>query len=177
MLTILGQSGGPTQLSANDDVFGVMTQVPTGAVKHSADGLVAASGNTAFGSPFDVQCFTSQAASADTDVDLCSSDCPYKMRILSVTVECADDGKGAATGPTARVAVGVSQGGSSSCGSVDVTDLKTGERRELPVGRFSANDVIPADGSLRVSVHSSLATQDKAYTYKLIVTLRCQRVV
>ncbi len=175
-LTILGQSGGPTSLSANDDTFGIMTQVPTGAVKHSEGGLKNASGNTNFGTPFNLTCYTSQTADAETAVNFCSSNAPYKFQVLSAEVTCLDDGKGASAGGQNGCSVGLNQGGRSGMGSVDAGGMEQGETREVKMG-LSGNDVVAESGSLRVQVNSRLGLHDKAFTYKLLVTLKCVRVV
>lgn len=175
-LVILGQSGGPTQLSANDDTFGIMTQVPTGAVKHSEAGLKAATGNTNFGTPFDLTCYVAHATDTKTSINLCSSDAPYKFQVLSAEVTCLDDGKGASEGGQSGCSVGINQGGSSGMGSVDAGGMIQGETRKVKMGS-TGNDVVAADGSLRVQVNSRLGLHDKSFTYKLLITLKCVRVI
>ena len=175
MLTILGQSGGPTELSAKD-TFGVMTQVPTKGIRHSDDGLKNATGNTNYGVPFDLTCYVAHATSTETAVNFCSSDAPYKLQVLSGEVTCLDDGKGASKGGQNGCSVGVNQGGSAGMGSVDAGGMKQGEDRKVVMG-MSGNDVVAADGSLRVQVNSRLGLHDKAFTYKLLVTLKCVRVI
>ncbi len=174
-LTILGQTASGTELSAADE-FGVMTQVPAKGVRHSSDGLKNATGNTNYGTPFDLTCYVAHAADTETTVNILSSDAPYKFQVLSGEVTCLDDGKGASEGGQNGCSVGVSQGGSASIGSVDAGGMKNGETRKVVMG-MSGNDVVAENGSLRVQVNSRLGLHDKVFTYKLLVTLRCVRVI
>jgi hypothetical protein len=54
--------------------------------------------------------------------------------------------------------------------------MVTDEVRTVKMG-WSGNEVIDEDGSLRVSVISRLGLHDKAFTFKLLVTLNCVRVL
>lgn len=173
---IVGQSGAPTELNASDDVFGLLTQVPEGGVFHSQDGLTGGDGNTAYGNPFQLVAYAEQAASGTTTVNLCASDAPYAFLVTGAEVHCLDDGKGASEGGQNGCVVGISQGGASGIGSVDCGGIKTGEKRKVETG-LPGNGVVPADGSLRVMFKSRLGLHDKAFTYKLLCTLSCIRVV
>jgi hypothetical protein len=175
MLTILGQSGGPTELAAND-TLGVMTQVPEKGIRHSPNGLKGATGNRNYGTPFDLNCYVAHATSTETAVDFCSSDAPYNFLIMGGEVTCLDDGKGASEGGQNGCSVGVNKGGASSIGSVDCGGMKVGEVRKIDMG-MSGNDVVSTDDSLRVQANSRLGLHDKAFTYKLLITLRCVRVI
>lgn len=174
-MTILGQTASETELTAKD-TFGVLTQVPTKGMRHSSDGLKNATGNTNYGTSFNLTCYTEHTADTETAVNFCSSDAPYKFQVLSGEVTCLDDGKGASEGGQNGCSVGASQGGSSGIGSVDAGGMKNGETRRIVMG-MSGNDVVAVDGSLRVQVNSRLGLHDKAFTYKLLVTLRCVRVI
>lgn len=175
-LVILGQSGGPTSLSANDDILGLMTQVPEGAVKHDEAGLTNADGSTAFGAPFQLVVYCLQATSGTSTVNIATSDMPYAVWVMSAEVRCLDDGKGANVGGQNGCMVGISQGGSSGIGSVDCGGIKTGEVRSLKMGLIG-NGVVPEDGSLRVVFKSRLGLHDKAFTHKLVCVLTCMRVI
>lgn len=174
-LVILGQSAGPTRLSANDDVLGLMTQDPEGAVMHSPDGLSNANENTAFGTSFTLACyFTTSNPSGGDDtlsIQLANANMPYKVRVLKAKVTMMDEANG-------RL-----RGGANSCsvslpgiGSVDVSDMRQLEERDVPLAH-TGNEVIAEDGSLQVDANVRLGETGATDTLTLLVELTCMRVI
>ena len=183
-LVILGQSGGPTRLSANDDQFGLMTQDPTGAVKHSDGGLTDADGNTAFGSPFTLLAYFEHATTAAeqiTTVSFCAANAPYKFRVLGIKARCIDsfsrhfkDGHG-----RAQVTLEDGDGSAVFTGLLpwtEVGDMNPGDAREVSlVNQDSA--VIDADEGLRCRFSSAANAAGKLPTVKFLVEVQCLRVL
>lgn len=178
-LVILGQSAGPTQLSANDDQFGLMTQVPDGAVQHSPDGLTGSNANTAFGVPFTLACyFTTSNPSGGTitlSKALCSSDAPYKFRVLRARVTMLDEANGRLREGMNSLRVHVKAGSTSVCGA-DVSDMLQLEERSLPLNR-SGGEEVAAGGSLTVACDVRLGETGDTDTLSLLVELTCMRVI
>lgn len=178
-LVILGQSGGPTKLSANDDQFGLMTQDPTGAVKHSDDGLTAANAGTAYGQPFTlvVHLTTSNPEGGDTTLSkaLTSSDAPYKFRVLRVKVTMLDEANGRLREAANSCHIAV-LAGNDSVAAGDVSDLKQLDERSLSLSR-TGGEVIAASGSLSVTARVRLGETGTTDTLSLLVELSCIRVV
>lgn len=176
-LVILGQSGGPTSLSANDDQFGLMTQVPTGAVKHSPGGLTNADGNTAYGAPFKLVAYLSKTATGTTSVDLCSSDCPYKLRVLKVKVRVLDDAKGRARKAHGAVSVVVRKGTTGTpIASAHFGELRSNQEKDVPVST-EGSDVVAVNASLQVYFDAVLPTQKASTTYTAVCEVECVRVI
>lgn len=184
MLTVLGQSGGPTQLSANDDVFGIMTQVPSGAVMHSPAGLTNADGNSAFGVPLLLLAYATHsttAAEQTTTVTFTSDGMPYKIRVLGVKVRCLAGRPEDFQPGYGHVRASVEDGdGSSTWSSIleleDLGLMETGDVKEHAVLENS-NAVIDADEGLRVKVTSKADSFGTNPTASFIVELQCIRVV
>ena len=191
-LVILGQSGGPTQLSANDDVIGVMTQVPEGAVKHSEGGLTNADGSTAFGTPFNLLAYASHSttyAAQSTTVTFTTSGMPYKLRILGAKVRCIanrseDFQKGYGF---IRVEIEDGDGALDDDGDDDSTwtgvlclenvgDMEAGDVREVAVVEPTLS-VVDADEGLRVKVTSKADSFGTNPTASFAVELQCLRVI
>ena len=183
-LVILGQSGGPTELSANDDVFGLMTQVPTGAVKHDEAGLTNADGSTAFGHEFTLIAYatkTTSVAEQTTTVTLSSDAIPYKIRVLGARVRCIANRPGQFRNGYGHVRVQVEDGdGSGTWTSIviaeNVGDMAEGDIRDLPDVNHS-NAVIAADEGLRVRVTMKADSYGINPTATFMVELRCMRVI
>lgn len=150
-LVVLGQSGGPTSLSANDDVFGLMTQVPEGAVKHDEAGLLDADGSTAFGATFKILArfgATPSVSLQTTNVDFCTDDAPYKFRVLGVKTRCIDN-HGARDLPGmnyCKVSV------QKNDGSDNYTDI---------VPQFHVEDMVPGDARVPDVIHQVDAEVDE----------------
>lgn len=178
-LVILGQSAGPTSLSANDDQFGLMTQDPTGAVKHNEAGLTNENASTAFGAPFTLACYftTSNPTAGRTTLSkaLCSSDCPYKLRVLRAKATLLDDADALLNEGLNSLTVKVVQAADSVC-SADLSDMAQSEERDIPLGR-TGGEVIAADGSLTVSCDVVLGETGATNTLTLLVELTCMRVL
>ena len=183
-LVILGQSGGPTQLSANDDVFGLMTQVPTGAVKHDEAGLTNADGSTAFGQEFSLIGYATKSttvAEQTTTITLASDDLPYKVRVLGVKVRCISNRPAEFQDGYGYVRVLVEDGDGDSTWSLiasaeNVGDMVEGEVRELEDLDHSTA-VIDADEGLRVKVTVKADSSGINPTVAFMVELRCMRVI
>lgn len=184
MLTVLGQTGGPTQLSANDNVFGLMTQVPEGAVKHSPAGLTDADGNSAFGVPINLLVYASHSTTyieQSTTVTFTTDGMPYKIRVLGVKVRCIankpenfKDGYG-----YIRVAVEDGDGmeaWTSILHTDGLGDMEDGDVKEMAVVEHT-NAVIDTDEGLRVTVTSSADSFGTNPTASFIVELQCIRVL
>jgi hypothetical protein len=184
MLTILGQTGGPTQLSANDDVFGIMTQVPSGAVMHSPGGLENADGNTAFGAPFTLMAYmthSTTAAEQSTTVTFTSDGIPYKLRVLSAKVRCvanrSEDFRPGYGFVRAQVQDGDGSGTWTNLLSVeDMGSMEAGNVREHPC-LDPANVIVSADEGLRVKFDSQADSYGTNPTATFIVELQCIRVI
>ncbi len=176
-LVILGQSGGPTQLSANDDQFGVMTQVPSGAVMHSQAGLTAADGNTAFGASFKLVAYLSKTATGTTSVDLCSSNCPYKLRILKVKVRVMDDARHRAHRIYGTASVVVRKGTTGApIASAHFGELHSNQEKDVPVVT-EGSDIVAVDASLQVFFNAVLPGLRASTTYTAVCELECVRVI
>ncbi len=174
-LVILGQSGGPTQLSAHDDQFGLMTQVPSGAVMHSPAGLTAADGNTAFGHPFKLVAYFEQTTDGTTTVSLCSSDAPYKFRVLSCRATLVDEGNGVARSANGRLSLTVKSGNNVAF-AAQLKNMVQGEERSLP-GNTTTGNVVAESGSLAVALKSRLPLTNDTNTIKMLVEMTCIRVI
>ena len=183
-LTITGQSGGPTELSANDDVFGIMTQVPENAVFHSPGGLVAANRNSAFGIPLNLLAYathTTTYATQTTTVTFSSSTIPYKLRVLGVKIRCLagspqdfQDGYGFVR---ASVEDGDGSGGWTNILNIEgLGDMETGNVREIAIIEHS-RAVIGVNKGLRVKVASQADSFGTNPTASFIVELQCLRVI
>ena len=177
-LKITGQSGGPTELSASDDQFGVMTQVPENAVFHSPAGLKGADGNTAFGGTFTLAAYFEQTTDATTTVTLCNADAPYKFRILSCTARCIDDANGAVRSPAgmASLAVNTNTSGQEAAFAADLKGMRPGEMRDVP-GNTTDADEVSTNGSLTVAMKTRVPATGVTNTLKTLVELTCMRVV
>lgn len=183
-LVVLGQSGGPTQLSANDDVIGLMTQVPEGAVKHDEGGLIHADGGTAFGAPFNLLAYATHSttyAAQSTTVTFTSDGMPYKIRVLGVKVRCLANrpedfrlGYG-----YIRAVVEDSDGDDVWTTILNVEglgDMEAGDIRELAVVEHSTA-VIDEDEGLRVTVTTQADSFGTNPTASFVVELQCLRVI
>lgn len=184
MLTILGQTGGPTELTANDDVFGLMTQVPSGAVLHSPAGLTNANGNSAFGVPLNLLAYathTTTHAAQTTTVTFTSDGMPYKVRVLGVKVRCLANKSENFRDGYGYVRVQVEDGDGSSTWTQILTvenvgDMEAGDVREIAVVDHS-NAVVDTDEGLRVKVTSRADSFGENPTASFIVELQCIRVL
>ncbi len=182
-LVILGQSGGPTQLSANDDKFGVMTQVPSGAVKHSEDGLTNADGNSGYGSTFNLLAYfkhTATSAEQVTTVNFCDADSPYKLRVLGIKVRCISNRPKLFTGH-GRAQVTLEDGDGSSVFTdvlpwTEVGDMETGDTREVSVVHQDTA-VIDEDEGLRCRFSSAASAGVSLPTVEFLVEVQCLRVL
>ncbi len=183
-LVILGQSGGPTQLSANDDTFGLMTQKPEGAVKHNEAGLTSEDGGTAFGATFNLLAYfthSTTAAEQSTTVTISSDDAPYKVRVLNVKVRCVANRSEDFRNGYGHIRVEVEDGdGSGVWTSIhtieNVGDMEAGDVRDQSVVD-NGNAVIDADEGLRVKVTTKADSFGTNPTASFIVELQCLRVL
>lgn len=184
MLTILGQSGGPTELSANDDVFGLMTQVPAKAVLHSPGGLTNADGNNAFGAVLHLMAYASHSstyAEQTTTVTFTSDGMPYKLRVLGVKVRCLENKSGDFRPGYGYIRASVEDSdGSGVWTSVlqieGLGDMEAGDVREQTVVNHSTA-VIAANEGLRVKVTTQADSFGTNPTVSFIVELQCIRVL
>lgn len=175
MLTILGQSGGPTELSAAD-TLGVMTQVPEKGIRHSSSGLTNADGNTAYGAMFTLVGYFVQTASGTTTAIFFNANAPYKFRVLNGEVECLEDARGRTELGSGRSSVNVMAGSTNTIASLNVTGLKQGEKMSLKVNTLG-NEIVAEDGSLSMAVVSVLPEVATSSNWKLLVKLHCLRVI
>ncbi len=183
-LTILGQTGGPTQLSANDSVIGLMTQVPSGSVNHSPDGLTGGDGNSAFGTPIHLLAYathTTTPAVQTTTVTFTSDGMPYKLRVLGVKVRClAGSPRDFQPGyGYVRATVEDSDGSGVWTSVLNVEglgDMNPGDVREQAVIEHS-NAVIAANEGLRVKISTKSDSNQTNPTASFIVELQCIRVL
>ncbi len=183
-LVILGQSGGPTELSADDDVFGLMTQVPSGAIKHSPGGLENADGNTAIGAPFALLAYVTHDtthAKQTTTVTITSDSIPYKMRVLSAKVRCITNRSEDFRQGYGYVRLQVQDSDGSGVWSnlltvEDAGSMETGDIKEVSCLE-PANVILSADEGLRVQADSSADSFGTNPTVSFIVELQCIRVL
>lgn len=183
-LVILGQSGGPTQLSANDDQFGLMTQVPSGAVKHSEDGLTNADGNTGYGAPMVLLAYFEHATTAAeqiTTVTFCDANAPYKFRVLGIKVRCIDSFSSQFQDGHGRVQVTLEDGDGSSVFTsllswVEVGDMNSGDAREASV-IHQDTAIIGSGEGLRCRFSSAANAGGTLPTVKFLVEVQCLRVL
>lgn len=174
-LKVIGQEGGPTELSANDDKFGLLTQVPENAVFHSPDGLSNADGNTAFGTPFKLVDYFEQTTDGTTTVTHCSSDAPYKFRVLLCKVTMVDDANGVARSANGRLSLSVKSGDNVAF-AAQLKDMVQGEERNLR-GNTTPGNVVASGGSLSVTLQSRIPLTNDTNTMKMLVELTCIRVI
>ena len=183
-LAILGRSGGPTELSANDNVFGLMTQVPAKAVKHSPAGLTDANGNSAFGTPINLLAYATHStthAAQTTTVTFTSDGMPYKLRVLGVKIRCfanrSEDFQEGYGYIRAAVEDGDGSGVWSSILHVEgLGDMEAGDVREIAVIDHT-NAVIDTDEGLRVKLTSSADSFGTNPTASFVIELQCIRVL
>lgn len=183
-LAILGQTGGPTQLSANDNLFGLMTQVPSGAVKHSEDGLTNADGNTGYGIPFTLLAYFEHATTAakqTTTVTFCDANAPYKFRVLGIKVRCVDSLSNQFRNGYGHVQVALEDGDGSSVFTpllpwVQIGDMNSGDTKEASVIRQDTA-VVAADEGLRCRLSSAANSGGTLPTVKFLVEVQCLRVL
>jgi len=183
-LTILGRSASETELSDNEAVFGVMTQVPNKGMLHSPDGLTNGDGNTAFGIPFSVLAHathTTTHAAQTTTCTITSDGMPYKIRVLGVKVRCLanrpedfQDGWGHIN---AQVEDSDGSGVWTSILAMEgLGDMEAGDVREMAaVNETTA--VIDSDEGLRVKITSRADSFGTNPTASFVVELQCLRVI
>lgn len=184
MLTILGRTASEVELTGNDAVFGVMTQVPGKGMQHSPAGLTDADGNSAFGAPFNLLAYATHSttyAAQTTTVNFATDDMPYKLRVLGVKVRCLanspedfQEGYGAI-----RASVEDSDGSgvwTSMLNMEDLGSMEAGDVREMAVIEHS-NALISADEGLRVRVTTQADSNGTNPTASFIVELQCLRVL
>jgi hypothetical protein len=156
-----------------------MTQVPEGAVQHSPDGLENANANTAFGAPFTLACYftTSNPSAGSTTLSkaLCSSDAPYKFRVLRARVTMLDEANGMLREGMNSLRVHVKTASDSVCAG-DVSDMLQLEERLLEMSRTGGEEVA-ASGSLTVACDVRLGESGATDTLSLLVELTCIRVI
>ena len=182
-LVILGQSGGPTQLSANDDVFGLMTQVPAGAVKHSPAGLTDSDGNSAFGVPFNLLAYfkhTATSVEQITTVNFCAANAPYKFRVLGIKVRCISNRPKVFEGH-GRAQVTLEDGDGSSVFTdilpwAEVGNMETGDTKEVSVVHQDTA-IIDTDEGLRCRFSSAASAGVSLPTIEFLVEVQCLRVL
>lgn len=183
-LEIKGQAGGPTKLHGHDDTFGLLTQVPSGAVHHSPGGLTNADGNMAFGAAITLMAYFTHSttyAEQSTTVTLADENMPYKVRVLGAKVRClanrpADFQPGYGY---VRVAVEDSDGDDAwtqILPAFDVGDMEAGEVREVPVTNEDLA-VIDEDEGLRVIGTSRADSFGTNPTASFVVEVQCVRVI
>lgn len=183
-LVILGQSGGPTQLSANDDVFGLMTQVPSGAVKHSDGGLTNGDGASAFGVPFNLLVYATHSttyAEQTTTKTFATDDLPYKLRVLGVKVRCVAGSPENFREGYGFIRLQVEDGDGSGTWSKilnveQLGEMEAGDVREFAVVDFD-NAVVDADEGLRIRITSKADSFGTNPTASFIAELQCLRVL
>lgn len=183
-LVILGQSGGPTALSADDGVFGLMTQVPSGAIKHSPGGLENADGNTAIGAPITLLAYMTHSttyARQTTTVTYTSDGIPYKIRVLSAKIRCiAGRPEDFRTG-YGYVGMRVQDSDGSGVwtqilGDEQIGDMEAGDIREVSCLEPS-NVILGENEGLRVVFDSSADSFGTNPTATFLVELQCMRVL
>ena len=179
-LIIHGQSGGQTVLSADDDKFGVMTQVPENAVSHSQGGLTASNGSTGFGTPFTLATYhtTTNPTAGDTTLTttLASADAPYKMRILGAKVTMLNEANGMLRKAANSCSVQV-LGLTDSIAALDVSDMKQSEQKAMVLSRTGGEVITASSGSLSVVSKVRLGETGTTDTLSMLIELTCLRVI
>lgn len=175
MLNEVGRTGVKVNLVA-DGVTGVVTQDPE-SMLHSMAGLTNADGNVAFGQSFTLVAYLSRTATGTTSVDLFSSDCPFKLRVLKVKVRVLDDAKGRARKGDGSVSVVVRKGTTGvPVASVHFAELETNQEKDVPVVTEGV-DIVAANASLQVYFNAVLPTQRASTTYTAVCEVECLRVL
>ena len=170
-----GRTGVKVNLTA-DGVFGIVTQ-DAESMLSSPGGLDNADGNSGFGHKFTLSSYLTKTASGTASTTLCSSDAPFKFRVLSVTLQVLDDARGRARRGNGDATV-VLRKGSAGAGVAwgRFRHLKTMERMDVPLST-EGNEVVAADESLLVSWSATLPDLDKSTTFVALVEIECMRVV
>lgn len=177
-IELRGRQGSKTVLSSEDAKFGIVTQDPGQAMLHTLGGLESRTNGTLFGTHFILAShFTSSNPSGGSTTltnTLCSSDSPYKMRVLSVKVTMLNEANGRLdeAGNSCSVTV---MAGSTSVASGSISDMKQLEDRMLELSR-TGGEVISASSSLTVNVNLRLGETGATDTFSIIVELTCIRV-
>jgi hypothetical protein len=173
-LSQIGRTGATTQI-ASDTVLGLYTQDALSPL-HSPGGLEGASGNTGYGQEFVLAARIAQTASGTTTSSFCSSNAPFKFRVIRGEVECLQDGRQRTERGAGRSSVNVMAGSTNTVGSLNVTGMRQGETRPLEVNTLG-NEVIAENGSLSLAVVSVLPEIATSTTWELLVKLYCLRVI
>jgi hypothetical protein len=174
-LTVTGQSGGPTSLSAKDDGFGVMTQDPLTNKNHSPDGLTNASQNTAFNSPVTILTYfsVSNPSAASLADESASFTVPYKLRITRAKVKLLDNAGGRLGQGLNRCSVAI-----TGIASLDISDLKQGEERDIELPGGTTLSELAEDATLEVKLHGLLGEAEASTdVLEMIVELTFIRVI
>ncbi len=168
-----GRTGVKVNLTA-DGVFGVVTQDPE-SMLNSPGGLTNADGNTAFGQAFTLAAYFTATADDSQTVSFCSSDAPFKFRVLKCEATLFDDANGVVRSANGRMSVSV-LAGSAAVASAQLKDMVTNETRRVPLNT-TGNEVVSANGSLSVKTVSRVPLTNDTNTMKLLVELTCLRVI
>ena len=183
-LKIVGQTAGPTELRADDDTWGLLTQVPDGAIHHSPGGLTNADGNDAFAAPFTLLAYATHSttyAAQSTTCTLADENMPYKVRVLSAKVRCLANRPADFQPGYGYVRVGVQDSDGAAAWTdllpgFDVGDMEAGETREVSVTNEDLA-VIDENEGLRVVVTSAADSFGTNPTASFVVELQCVRVI
>jgi len=183
-LDIKGQAGGRTELTADDDTFGLMTQVPNPSVHHSPGGLTDADGNSAFGVPFTLVASFSHSttyAEQSTTCTLADENMPYKVRVLGVRVRCLANRPFDFRQGYGYVRVQVQDSDGSAVwthilSGLEVGDMEAGEVKEVSVTNEDLA-VIDEDEGLRVVMASVADSYGTNPTASFVVEVQCVRVL
>ena len=183
-LEIIGQPGGKTKLTADDEVFGLLAQDPVESVYHSPGGLTNATGNSAFGVPFALMSYFTHSTTYATQSTTCTfanDNMPYKVRVLGIRVRCVAnrsedfrDGYG-----FLAVRVETSDGAAAWSDLLVahyVSQMEAGDVKDIPVTNEDLA-VIAADEGLRASLISSADSFGTNPTATFIVEVQCVRVL
>lgn len=170
-----GRTGVTTTLAA-DGVTGVVTQDPE-SMLHSGDGLDNADGNSGYGLKFTLSSYLTKAATGTATTTLCTSDAPFKFRVLGVKVQVLDDARGRTRRGNGDATVVVSKGSAGAAVAWSrFRELKTMESKVVPLST-EGNEVVAANESLLVSWSVTLPDLNVATTYAALVELECLRVI
>lgn len=177
-LAMIGRPGATTELSANDEVFGMMTQNPDKGVLHSPGGLTDANSNTAFAMPFTLATYftTGNPTAGSTTLTraLSNANAPYKFRVLKARVTMVDEANGLLREAANSCHVRVTQA-SDSVAAGDISGMRQLEEKSLGLSR-TGGEVVAANGSLTVSADVRMGETGSTDTLTFLVELTCIRV-
>jgi hypothetical protein len=181
---MVGQAGGKTKLTADENVFGIMTQDPQESMFHSPGGLTDATGNSAWGTPFTLMSYFTHSTTYAAQTSTCTlsdEDMPYKVRVLGIRVRCVANRPQEFRPGYGSVVVRVQKSDGAAAWSDLLRDhevgaMEAGDVKDVPVTNEDLAE-IAADEGLRVAMVSKADSFGVNPTATFIVEVQCIRVL